>query len=158
LTPPPPRLRTNGYIASEVLRLPQHDIHHDAVKHALVADGWTITHDPLTLTVGLHNLYVDLGAQRMLAAERGDERIAVEIKSFLGRSEVSDFHLAVGQYLVYLRLPADQEPERTLYLAVPTGAYNGIFSTALGQVATEGYRVKLIVYNVNREVIERWNP
>ncbi len=126
--------------------------------NALISDGWTITHDPLTLSIGQHNLYVDLGAQRMLAAERGDERIAVEVKSFVGRSEVADFHLAVGQYLVYLRLLAQQEPERTLYLAVPVGAYDGIFRTALGAVATEDYKVKLIVYDLKREVIERWKP
>ncbi len=27
--------------------MPARDIHHDAVRNALVKDGWAITHDPL---------------------------------------------------------------------------------------------------------------
>lgn len=59
-----------------------HDLYHNAVKSALVKDGWTITHDPFTITFGRRDVYVDLGAERMIAAEKGNERIAVEIKSF----------------------------------------------------------------------------
>ena len=62
------------------------DIFHDAVKHALEKDGWKITHDPLFLSFGGVDMYIDLGAERILAAERDDEKIAVEIKSFIGPS------------------------------------------------------------------------
>lgn len=58
------------------------DKYHDAVKNALVKDGWTITHDPYRISFGIERVYVDLGAERMLAAERGKEKIAVEIKTF----------------------------------------------------------------------------
>ena len=57
--------------------MPQRDIYHDTVKNALVKDGWTITHDPFALPFGLHNLYIDLGTEQMLAAEKDGERIAV---------------------------------------------------------------------------------
>jgi hypothetical protein len=74
------------------------NVYHDAVVDALVADGWTITHDPLTVTVGLRRLFVDLAADRTaIGAERAGERIAVEVQSFLSRSDVDDLYRAVGQ-------------------------------------------------------------
>ena len=51
--------------------MPAKDIHHDAAKSVLINDGWTITHDPLSLKWGLKDLFVDLGAERLLAAEKG---------------------------------------------------------------------------------------
>jgi hypothetical protein len=41
------------------------DIYHDHVRTALEKDGWTITHDPLTITLEdtSDNLFVDLGAE-----------------------------------------------------------------------------------------------
>ena len=77
------------------------DIFHDAVKHALEKDGWKITHDPLFLSFGGVDMYIDLGAERILAAERDDEKIAVEIKSFIGPSATTEFSIALGQFLKY---------------------------------------------------------
>lgn len=65
--------------------MPAHDRDHDAVCGALVAGGWTITGDPLHLRHAGDDLYVDLAAERLIAAERGLQRIAVEIKSFAAR-------------------------------------------------------------------------
>lgn len=76
--------------------MPARDVFHNAVKMALEKNNWIITHDPLTLEFGLGSLYVDLGAERIIAAERSNERIAVEIKSFLSGSAVSEFHTALG--------------------------------------------------------------
>lgn len=56
--------------------MPAYDIFHDAVKHALQKEGWTVTHDPFFIPFGGVELYVDLGAERMLAAERGSEQLA----------------------------------------------------------------------------------
>jgi len=80
--------------------VPAPDTYHEVVKHALIKEGWTITHDPYTLTFGQRNVFVDLGAERMLAAEKGQEKIAVEIKSFQGASDVRDLEMAIGQYRV----------------------------------------------------------
>jgi hypothetical protein len=102
--------------------MPAKDTYHDAVRAALIRDGWTITHDPYTILFGLDNLYADLGAEKTLGAERGDEKIAVEIKSFLGTSGLRDFELALGQFLFYRTLIDRTEPERTLFLAVPADA------------------------------------
>jgi len=40
--------------------------------------------DGETLSFGVHNVYADLGAERVIAAERNGEQIAIEIKSFDG--------------------------------------------------------------------------
>ncbi len=77
------------------------DIFHNAVKAALQKDGWTITHDPYSLAVGGVEMYIDLGAEQLLGAERDDTRIAVEIKSFIGTSPISEFHTAHGQFIDY---------------------------------------------------------
>ena len=77
------------------------DKYHDLVKEALQLDGWVITDDPLKLKVGKRNLKIDLGAERILGAEKGNDKIAVEIKSFLGPSLLTEFYQALGQYNVY---------------------------------------------------------
>lgn len=81
--------------------MPALDIYHDAVKNALVKDGWTISHDPFHLRWGKKDMYVDLGAPQLLAAEREERKIAVEIKSFVGASEMEDLKNAVGQFVLY---------------------------------------------------------
>jgi len=123
------------------------------VKTALIQDGWTITHDPFALPFGLHNLYVDWGAEQMLAAEKDGQQIVVEVQSFLGRSEVEGLEHAWGQYLLYRCLLQRRCPERTLHLAVPEDAFNGVFSTQLGYAVREEYALKLIVFDPFREVI-----
>ena len=40
--------------------MPARDIYHDAVKNALVKEGWIITDDPLHLKWGQKDMYVDL--------------------------------------------------------------------------------------------------
>lgn len=72
------------------------DLFHEKVKNALVKDGWTITDDPLTLTYETRDVFVDLGAERVLAAEKGTEKIAVEIKMFSIGSKVTALEDAVG--------------------------------------------------------------
>jgi hypothetical protein len=137
--------------------VPQRDTYHSAVKSALVKDGWTVTHDPFTLSFGVHNLYVDLGAERLLAAERAGERIAVEVKSFVGTSEVADLEQALGQYLVYRSLLQRKEPARRLVLAMPSEAFDSIFATDLGRAIEEDYAPAILVYDPEQEVIRQWH-
>ncbi len=115
--------------------MPAYDTFHDAVRNALIKDGWTITDDPLMVEFGLLNVYIDLGAGRLIAAERGNERIAVEIKSFIGPSLLTDFHLAAGQFLNYRNALRTKDPERALYLAVPLPIYDELFGHVLVQEA-----------------------
>lgn len=95
------------------------DTFHDIVRRALEKDGWTITHDPLLLRYELGNLYIGLGAEKVLAAKRDGQKIAVEVKSFLQNSAVSEFHAALEQFISYRILLAEQYPDYVLYLAVP---------------------------------------
>ncbi|NES86570.1 MAG: hypothetical protein F6K10_37350 [Moorea sp. SIO2B7] len=69
------------------------DLFHNIVKTALQNEGWTITHEPYHLELGFTDLYIDLGAERLLAAIKNQEKIAVEIKSFLAISTISEFHI-----------------------------------------------------------------
>ncbi len=98
--------------------MPAKDLFHDNVRHALEKDGWNITDDPLTLKWEARNLYVDLGGEKIFAAEREGQKIAVEIKSFVSMSEVKDLENALGQYFLYLIILREKEPMRKLYLAV----------------------------------------
>lgn len=103
--------------------MPAKDFYHDAVKEALIKDGWTITDDPLILPAAFTNVYIDLSAERVICAEKGIEKIAVEIKSFIGHSGLNDLEKALGQFFIYLNALEEKELERNLYLAVPSGFY-----------------------------------
>jgi hypothetical protein len=70
---------------------------------------------------------IDLGAESLIAAEKSSRKIAVEVKSFLGNSTIYEFHLAVGQCFSYHIALQEQEPDRTLYLAVPIFVYQEFF-------------------------------
>ena len=135
------------------------DLYHDTVVKALQADGWTITHDPLSLTYGGRDLYVDLGAERLtIAAEKADQKIALEIKSFLGMSLVRDLEEAVGQYQVYRSVPAVIEPGRSLYLAVAQRVYDSLFTERFGQLILTSLQLQLIVFDEQQERIVAWIP
>lgn len=107
------------------------DIYHQTVIDAPEKDGWAITHDPLELRYGNRRLKIDLGAERLIGAERNSQKIAVEIKSFLSDSAIYDLENAVGQYNVYREVLALQEPERMLYLAVPQYIYKYLSKSKL---------------------------
>jgi hypothetical protein len=130
--------------------------YHELVKRTLMKDGWTITHDPLTLSFGKKNIYVDLGAEQLLAAEKEERRIAVEIKSFLSDSEIDDLEKAVGQYILYQNLLVDKDPERVLYLAISKEAYEGIFSESFINSFLKKQNIHLIIFDKVKEVILRW--
>ncbi len=132
------------------------DIFHDAVRTALEQDGWTITHDPLKLEFGLGSLYVDLGAERVIAAERRNQKIAVEVKSFLSGSAVSEFHTALGQYLNYRLLMAEQYTEYHLYLAVPLNTYDSFFQLPFVQSTIQQHQIKLAIYAPEKQEIVKW--
>jgi hypothetical protein len=136
--------------------MPAKDITHQPCRNALQKDGWTITHDPLHIRFLDTQMFVDLGAERLIAAEKGTEKIAVEIKSFIGSSPLTEFHHALGQFMNYREALADQDPERILYLAVPVDTYETFFLSQFGQYAIERFHLKLLVYKVKTEVIVTW--
>jgi len=132
------------------------DIFHKVVKAALIKEKWLITDDPLVIQFGGVDLRIDLGAEKVVAAEKDGKKIAVEIKSFLGPSVISDFHVALGQFLNYRLALETQEPDRELYLAVPGETYTTFFHLPFAQLAIQRYQLMLIVYDVKREEIIQW--
>jgi hypothetical protein len=134
------------------------DRYHDCVRNALVKDGWVITHDPLRLPWGGKDLYVDLGAEQLLAAEKGERRIAVEVKSFLGNSEIDDLEKALGQFILYRSVLARREPDRALFLAVPDPVLREVFDEPLGQLIVNDHSVRILGFDRQAEVITRWIP
>lgn len=136
--------------------MPARDIYHNIVKAALLKDNWKITHDPLILRYGERTAMVDLGAEKLIAAEKKGRKIAVEIKSFLGRSAMNELENALGQYTLYSHVLKKVYPEKTIYLAIDTKAYKGIFSEEIGKLIIESSDLKLIIFDVEREVIVEW--
>lgn len=133
------------------------DRYHKAVKAALTKERWEITADPLILKFEDEDeVRIDLAAERLLAAERGNEKIAVEVKSFLSESALFDYHAALGQFLNYKLVLKQLEPERTLYLAVPRVAYEVFFQRPLAKASVQTYGVKLVVYDPIQEEIVLW--
>ena len=136
--------------------MPAKDLFHNTVKAALEKDGWTITDEHLFLQVEDVDFYIDLTAERILAAEKIGKKIAVEIKSFLGASDVTEFHLALGQCLNYRAALRLTEPDRTLYLAVPVDVYTEFFSRRFIQRIIDEYQLKLLIFNPTQEEIVIW--
>jgi hypothetical protein len=136
--------------------VPARDRFHNQVRNALIQDGWTITHDPLRLRWGLKDMFVDLGAERLLAAEKGQRKIAVEIKSFVGLSELEDLEQAIGQFVLYHDVLSQVEPDRELFLAVSEGVFSSLFEEPIGRLLIENNRVQLVVFDPLMEVIQRW--
>lgn len=136
--------------------MPARDFLHEIVKQLLIKDGWTITDDPFTILFGTRRVYADLGAERLLAAEKSEQKIAVEVKSFVGLSLINDLEKAIGQYAVYRSWLSRTEPERVLYIALDLEVFGDLFQDISGQVLLEDYSIKLIVVDPENLEIVQW--
>lgn len=136
--------------------MPRKDKVHQTVKECLISDGWEITHDPYYIKALEANYEVDLGAEKLIAAEKGVLKIAIEVKSFLQPSFAHEFHGILGQYLNYAALLSVQEPERILYLAVPNSVYIKFFKQPSIQFVINTYNIKLVIYDSLNRDIEQW--
>lgn len=132
------------------------DIYHNTIKKALEKDDWIITNDPLKLTWGKRDFFVDLGAKKLLAAQKGEQKIAVEVKSFTGISQATELEKALGQYILYRNILEEKEPDRLLYLAIIEDVFNDIFSEPIGDLIITKNQIKLLVVNDEKEVITQW--
>ncbi|WP_066377833.1 XisH family protein [Anabaena sp. CA = ATCC 33047] len=133
------------------------DVFHEVAKTALEKDGWQITHDPLTISVGGVNVSIDLAAEKLIAAERQGQKIAVEVKSFLQKSSaISEFHTALGQFINYRGALRRVQPDRVLYLAVPLTTYKTFFQLDFPKEMIAENQVKMVIYDVEQEVIFQW--
>lgn len=132
------------------------DLFHQVVREALEAEGWSITHDPLVLKLGGLRMEIDLATEQMLAAEKGPDRIAVEVKSFVGKSNLNDFYEAKGQYDVYRRGLLREGGQRRLYLAIDSDVFQSFFQKSLIAEIVEEDLISLLVYDVTTKRITQW--
>lgn len=134
------------------------DIFHDCVRNALIKDGWTITNDPYILKWKKRKMKVDLAAEKIIAAEKAERKIAVEVKSFVGRSTIRDFEVALGQYSFYRALMAELEPDRELFLAVPSEVFFEFIQEEIGELLLKHNLAKVFGYDEEKEEIVGWIP
>jgi hypothetical protein len=136
--------------------MPAKDKVHDIVKNALIKDGWTITHDPFSMKLGSADLFVDLGAEKLIAAEKGNAKIAVEVKSFLGKSIISETQDAIGQFIMYQVVMSEFDVNRVLYLAIEEEIFDNEFSDALKTLLLEKLNINLLIFRASEEGIVKW--
>jgi hypothetical protein len=136
--------------------MPAKYLFHNTVKTALEKDGWTITDEHLFIKIDSIDFYIDLAAERMLAAQKAGQKIAVEIKSFLGLSVVTEFHTALGQFLNYRSALRKKQSERILYLAVSFDIYDDFFSSSFIQEVIAEHQVRLLIFDPLIEEVVLW--
>jgi len=136
--------------------MPAKDFFHDIVKNALDKDGWIITDENLFIKIDKIEFYIDLAAERILVAEKAGQKIAVEVKSFIGVSVVSEFHTALGQFLNYRSALRKKEPERILYLAVSFDVYDDFFRSSFIQEVIAEHQLRILVFDSQKEEVVLW--
>ena len=137
------------------------DKYHLNVKIALENDGWEVTHDPYVLKLKdddekVSNYPIDLGAEKVIAAQRGTEKIAVEVKTFESSSVINEYHKALGQYMDYLAGLEIQEPNRKLYLALSTRAYQDLMKNPLSKLSINRFSINLLIVDIETNKITKW--
>lgn len=136
--------------------MPKLDIIHNAVKNALIKDGWAITDDPYIIQYRRTTLYADLGAERPIAAQKNELKLVVEIKSFIGASKIQDLKEALGQYDIYRYLLEETAPERKLYVAISAMVHKSFFNQDVVQLILRKHQLPLIVVDTETEEIRQW--
>ncbi len=135
--------------------MPAKDIYHEIVKTALINEGWTVTHDPFFIRIGKRKGFIDLGAE-IIAAEREQQKIAVEIKSFTGLSDLDQFEDALGQFNVYDFTLKRKEPDRQLWIALPVTFYENFFEDTFFLEMASYYQMNMIIFDENKNNIIEW--
>jgi hypothetical protein len=132
------------------------DLIHDAVKNALIKSGWEITADQYTIEFKDSKVFADLAAELPIAADLGDRKIAVEVKSFLGPSPMRELESAIGQYRIYRCFMRVVAPDRKLYLGISDLAETRFFRKLSIQYLMRHEKLPLLVVNTTTEEIVKW--
>ncbi len=133
------------------------DFYHQQVREILIAEGWLITHDPYFIQLGKLRGFIDLAAE-LLAAEKDTQKVAIEIKNFVGLSNLNEFKEALGQYLLYHLALSKKEPDRQLFLAIPNNFYQDFFEDAFFREIITLYHLKLLIFDENNTNKLVWKP
>lgn len=132
------------------------DKYHELVRTALEDLSWNITDDPLRLEVRGRAVNIDLGAEKLIGAEKNGQKIAVEIKSFISHSSITELYHAIGQFEIYELALEEVEPNRELYLAVPEHVYGSLLQEFLAEKAIKKLGIKLLIYSITTSSIVQW--
>ncbi|MGK7955292.1 MAG: XisH family protein [Crocosphaera sp.] len=136
--------------------MPAKDTYHDAVKNALIKEGWKITADPYPIKYEEVKLFADLAGEKTLSAIKGEEYIVIEVKSFNSPSPMREFETALGQYLIYQTFLSITHPNYTVYLAISQKIYEKFFTQIAIQLILKKYQVLLLIFDTNKEEIVQW--
>lgn len=136
--------------------MPAKDMIHEAVKNALIKDGWTITADPYDLSYAEVSLAVDLAAEKLIEATRNNQKILVEVKSFVGRSFAKSFQEALGQYQMYAGILDTLHVPDVLYLAISDITYRRFFQQRVYEMLVEKFQIHLVVIDIENEEVVSW--
>ncbi|NUN99025.1 MAG: fatty-acid oxidation protein subunit alpha [Saprospiraceae bacterium] len=137
------------------------DFFHNTVRVALEKEEWRITHDPYEIKTDVLELFdsrmqVDLGAEKLIAAYKDKEKIAVEVKSLLGPSLIYDLHNLVGQFMNYQIGLDAQEPDRVLFVAIPELSYDKLENQEFFRRIIAKVNLRIIVFNPDHQNITKW--
>lgn len=136
--------------------MPAKDIYHDTVKRALEKDGWRITAENFQLPGWGTRAYIDIIADNVFVAEKEGRKIAVEVKSFVGKSNLSELEKAIGQFIIYRFAMRREDAERELFIAVGERIYNKFFLHPDVIELIEIENLKIMVFDELKEVIVQW--
>src|SRR6478672_2391211 len=127
--------------------MPAKDVYLDAVRNALVKDGWSITADPYPIKYEEVKLFADLAGEKIISANKEGQQIVIEIKSFISRSPMREFETALGQYLIYQTFISITHPGQKVYLAISENVYRKFFEQIAIELILKKYQVLLLIVN-----------
>lgn len=136
--------------------MPRKDKIHEAVRNALVKEGWVIIDDPYRIEYEEADVYADLRIEKSGVGETSQRVLVMEIKEFASVSPMHRLEQALGQYQVYRSYLRQIAPEEQLYLAIDKASYDPLFSRKSFQRIVEDYRLALLVMDVPNEEIAQW--
>ncbi|AFZ26780.1 XisH protein [Cylindrospermum stagnale PCC 7417] len=117
-------------------------------------------HQTNLLTFYLNKLYKTCDGTGLIvdliSKDLTSRKIAVEIKSFLGKSAISEFHTALGQTLNYRFILRKEAPDLILYLAISYEIYTAFFLIPVIQEIIAEHKLKLLIFEVSKEEIVLW--
>lgn len=137
--------------------MPKKDKFHETVKIALEKEQWNITNDPLFVpTKGGTNFFIDLGAERIIGAEKDGETIAVEIKSFGGSSPMYTFYEILGQFLIYKLALREQAKVWELFIAISDIGFKKLKNSPIFNQAMQEYQLKSVIIHPSTQSVIEW--
>ncbi len=112
--------------------------------------------DPLSLKVGRIPVFIDIGAEKIIGAEKDGQKIAVEIKTFGQLSFITALYEAIGKYIVYKEVLKIKNVNRVLYLAIPTDIWKEFGEEPIVKNIFEDYKFNFLLYEPTKETISSW--